>query len=302
MPDLEMWHVNAFSANPFGGNPAAICFVEDTIDDATMQSIARIMNLSETVFMLPPSHSDADYRARIFSIRRELPFAVHPTMAAAYAFIQRSDVIRCDEPLLLRQECGVGIVEVEASAGPAGMSLFVAQRKPSFVATGLSREAVAAAIGCTTGEVYDSPFIVASTGVPWLLVQLDSLATVRNLSLDFTRIAQLSIAVKAVGLTVFTRQTSAPAAQAHLRSFAPAGGLYEDPVCGSCHGALAAHLNETCRDIAAALRRGEKLVLEQGEEMGLPGMSEVMMRQSDDELKLLVGGRSVATLKGTFRW
>jgi PhzF family phenazine biosynthesis protein len=296
MPEMEVWHVNAFSPSPFGGNPAAVGFCDNALDGAVMQSIARIMNLSESVFISPPIDPRADYRARIFTTRRELAFAVHPTLAAAFAFIQKHELAGTGTSIHLRQECGAGIVEIEAQARPAGLSVFVAQRGSSFLEADASLDTVARAIGCAVGEVCEGPFTVVSTGVPWFLVEL------RMLKPDFTRITELSIAAKAIGVTVFTRQTADPAADLHLRSFAPAGGLYEDPVCGSCHGSLAAYLDKNCPKTSAAFARGEVLVLEQGEEIGLPGISEVVARKSAGTTEFLVGGLSVVTLRGIMSW
>lgn len=302
MPEMEIWHVNVFSRSPFGGNPAAVGFCDGVVDGAIMQSIARVMNLSESVFISPAADPLANYRARIFTTRKEIPFAVHPTIAAAFAFSEKNELGKCDKPVKLFQECGVGIVEVESRQRPAGLSLFVAQLGPIFMNTDANRATIARAIGCADGDVYDGPFTVVSTGVPWLLARVSTLDAVRTLRPDFTRIAQLSIAAKAVGITAFTHQTSNAACDVHLRSFAPAGGLYEDPVCGSCHGALAAYLNKNCPKTSAAFTRGEVLVLEQGEEINLPGISEVISRERAGTIEFLVGGVSVVTLKGTITW
>ena len=301
MPAVELWHVNVFSRNPFGGNPAAVGFCDGTLDGTAMQSIARIMNLSETVFVSPAQDERADYRARIFTTRRELRFAGHPTIAAAFAFLEKSGRAWPDGRTTLRQECGIGIVEIEPIARPGGTSLFVAQRDPTHVDTSISREDIARALGCGLEAVGEGPFAVVSTGVPWLMVELATLESVRKLAPDFTMIGRMSTDAKAVGMTVFTRQTSDPSCHAHLRSFAPAEGIYEDPVCGSCHGALAAHLSRHCPEVARLLADGAPLRLEQGEEIGLPGRSEVFARTSAGTTRFLVGGESVVTLKGTLQ-
>src|SRR4051812_4910656 len=106
MPELELWHINVFSRSPFGGNPAAVGFCETALDDGIMQSIARVMNLSESVFIFAPRDPRADYLARIFTTRRELPFAGHPTIAAAFAFIHKYGLPRPSAPTVVRQECG----------------------------------------------------------------------------------------------------------------------------------------------------------------------------------------------------
>ena len=139
---------------------------------------------------------------------------------------------------------------------PAGGSLlFVAQRDPRYEDVSTSREDIACALGCAADAVSDAPIAVVSTGVPWLIVELTTLQAVQTLTPDYKRIARLSTDAEAVGITVFTRKTSHPDRDAHLRSFAPGAGIYEDPVCGSCHGALAAYLSRHCSQISGALER-----------------------------------------------
>jgi PhzF family phenazine biosynthesis protein len=302
MPELELWHVSVFSRNPFGGNPAAVGFCKNTLDATTMQSIARTMNLSESVFIFSSKDKRADYCARIFTVRREVVFAAHPTIAAAFAFLQKYGVPGTGCPGIIRQECNAGIVEIEPIIRPSGSLLFVAQRDPRYKDVNASREDIAGALGCATDAVSDAPVAVVSTGVPWLIVELTTLHAVQTLAPDYKRIARLSTDAEAVGITVFTRKTSHPDRDAHLRSFAPGAGIYEDPVCGSCHSALAAYLSRHCSQISGALDDGLSLRLEQGDEIGLPGFSEVIARKRDGGTQYLVGGEAVVTLKGTMHW
>ena len=260
------------------------------------------MNLSESVFIFPPHDRRAHYRARIFTGRREIPFAGHPTIAAAFAFATKHEMFHQDRMSVVVQECGVGIVEIEPVRRHDGLLLFVAQRNPRYTEAHLRREEMARALGCRKESLSNSPVAVVSTGVPWLIIELRDLAAIRSLCPDFGTMAQMSRALKAVGVTVFTRETSNPQQHVHLRSFAPAEGIYEDPVCGSCHGALAAYLSRHCPQIADLLDRGEPLRLEQGDEIGLPGSSEVIARKSSGETRFLVGGASVVTLRGTMHW
>src|ERR1700692_1025704 len=139
--------VDAFSSRPLYGNPAAVVFDADEIPPATMQKIAREMNLSETVFMQTPTREQADYRARIFTPRNELPFAGHPTIEAAHAFLERYPG-KAKTAQLLRQECGIGIVPVEILSSPAGPLLQMTQAVPKFREAGLSRVTVARMLGC----------------------------------------------------------------------------------------------------------------------------------------------------------
>ena len=86
---LDFVQVDAFTRQPLYGNPAAVVFDADDIPSQTMQKIAREMNLSETVFILKPTTPEADYRARIFTPMSEVPFAGHPTVAAAHSVLAR---------------------------------------------------------------------------------------------------------------------------------------------------------------------------------------------------------------------
>ena len=105
----RFWQVDAFSPVRYLGNAAAVVFEADSLDTASMQLIARQMNLSETAFLCTPTLAGADYRVRIFTPRSELPFAGHPTIAAAHTFyhgVRRSPADLQE----LHQECGIGLV------------------------------------------------------------------------------------------------------------------------------------------------------------------------------------------------
>jgi PhzF family phenazine biosynthesis protein len=139
-------HVDAFTHRPLYGNPAAVVFDADGIPAETMQKVAREMNLSETVFILKPTRPDADYRARIFTPMSELPFAGHPTVAAAHSVLARfPDKANAT---LLRQECGIGIVPIEVIPTATGKLLRMTQAAPTYRETGLSRATVARMLGC----------------------------------------------------------------------------------------------------------------------------------------------------------
>jgi PhzF family phenazine biosynthesis protein len=290
---LEIWQVDAFAERPLTGNPAAIVFGGEALETETMQAIARETNLSETVFVLPPRESGADYRARIFTTRREIRFAGHATLAAAHAVIERTGGAAAGSRI--RQECGLGVVPVDVERRPAGTVLFVALPNAEHRTTDVERRNVAAMLGCGLDALVGARFPVVATGVPWLLVEVASLAALGDLRPDFAAIAAATRAVEAVGVTVFSRETARPDALARLRSFAPAEGIYEDPVCGSCHGSVVAHL--LARDPAlAASPAGRTFVLEQGHELHRPGLVEVVVRGTDRAL--LLGGKSVTVMKG----
>ena len=110
--DNDFQLVDVFCDGPFTGNPLAVLDGAG-LDTDEMQQIARWMNLSETVFLLPPTTDEADYRVRIFTLERELPFAGHPTLGTCHAWAERSG----SDKLRVVQECGAGLVKVERRDG-----------------------------------------------------------------------------------------------------------------------------------------------------------------------------------------
>ncbi len=284
--------VDAFTHRPLYGNPAAVVFEADDIPTQTMQKIAREMNLSETVFILKPTVPEADYRVRIFTPMNELPFAGHPTVAAAHSILARYPDKA--HSTLLRQECGIGIVPVEVLPSQAGKLLRMTQAQPTYRETGLTRATVEKMLGCSQSEFADTPFQVVSTGVPWLVVQLKRLETISLLEPDQALIARECKALNAAGITVFVDRGDVAPVRLRLRTFAPGEGVLEDPVCGSGNGSVAAF-------IAYHKHAGESsgnYVAEQGVEIGRDGEVHVFWERSGDGLCVKVGGEAVVSAVG----
>ncbi|MCF4130068.1 PhzF family phenazine biosynthesis protein [Methylobacterium sp. SyP6R] len=284
---LELWQVDVFAERPLSGNPAAVIFGAADLPDDMLQAIARETNLSETVFLAPPEEG-GDFRVRIFTTKRELRFAGHPTLAAAHAFTEATG----STAIGLRQECGIGLVTVQR-ANP-GATWFVQMPEASLTQTDIVPEKVAAALGIALESVLDRPVVRAATGVPWLLVELDGPAALAALTPDFSAITRITRAHDAVGLTVFVR-APCPGVAARLRSFAPAEGIYEDPVCGSCAGALAAFL------LSGSPPPPGELVFEQGAEISRPGRVLISAADEGAARRHAVGGRCVTVLRGQLK-
>ncbi|HEB80910.1 MAG TPA: PhzF family phenazine biosynthesis protein, partial [Chromatiales bacterium] len=127
--NLRFTQIDVFTSVPLQGNPAAVVFDAGRVSTPVLQAIAREMNLSETVFLSEPVHAEADYRARIFTPHSELPFAGHPTIAAAYAvWGERGGCSTA--PLVLHQECGVGVIPVRVEPTDVGPFFRVTQAPP----------------------------------------------------------------------------------------------------------------------------------------------------------------------------
>lgn len=281
---LRLVQVDVFSDRPLAGNAAAVLLDADGLDEGTMQAIARETNLSETVFLLAP-RAGGDYRARIFTTRREIAFAVHPTLAAAHVFAGE----RGDGASALTQECGVGSVAVTREPGASGWWARVPT--PRFGRAALDRAEAASLLGLATHEIAERPPERVAAGPGWIMIETSGADALARLDPDHRAMARASGRLGAVGFTVFARDP-APGVDARMRAFAPAEGIYEDPGCGSCAGSLAALL---LRDEAFAGRR-EPFVFEQGGEIGRPGR--LLARQRPDGL--FVGGETVSVLRGAF--
>jgi PhzF family phenazine biosynthesis protein len=234
MKRIPFQQVDVFTRVPFKGNPVAVVLDAEELSTAEMQAIANWTNLSETTFVLHPTDPSADYRLRIFSPRAELPFAGHPTMGSAHAVLGTGRATHSSGRII--QECGKGLIEIRID----GEQLFFRLPQPAFTSPDESLLARAAeALGIRRTDIERAA--VVDVGPVWVTLQLRNADAVINLKPDMAAIADLSHGVAGVaGLNVFGLHDPGAAAQIEVRSFAPADGVPEDPVCGSGNGCVAA--------------------------------------------------------------
>jgi PhzF family phenazine biosynthesis protein len=291
MPSYRFKQVDVFTARPFLGNPVAVVHGADDIDPAQMQRIATWANLSETTFILRPSSGSADYRLRIFTPSGELPFAGHPTVGSAHAVLE-SGVVPSDSSSL-RQECGAGVLPLSVEGSEPERRIFV--RVPEAKVRrehGGDMEALSSALGAPVAGG-PAPMSI-DVGAVWLVAFLEDLGSLRGLQPDMTAVAALSRDLEVVGVTVFSLG-SGDGPAVHVRSFAPAEGISEDPVCGSGNATVAAFLAHT----GMLSKTGEAYVASQGTEMGRNG--EVFVRALDGGRHIEIGGRAVTVIDGEIR-
>lgn len=265
----RLWQVDAFSADRYRGNPCAVFFDADDLTKDEMQRIAQEMNLSETVFLCPPTMAGADYRARIFTPRSELPFAGHPTISAAYCVWNSMREAGIGPlPEILRQECLAGIVPVEIARGDAGETFTMTQVAPTFRSFDFSRDDVAKMLGCASDGLMDPALDAASTGIWWMFARCTTPEVVASLDPDMTAISALSADTGITGLAAWSVGATQAGVDVKLRCFAPAEGVPEDPVTGSANGCLASLI---ARDGVLGVAP-VSYVAEQGVEMGRAGL------------------------------
>jgi PhzF family phenazine biosynthesis protein len=268
--------VDVFASVPYRGNPVAVVLSAGDLDTATMQRVARWTNLSETTFVLQPSDAAADYRVRIFTPSRELPFAGHPTLGSCHAWLSQAGraVVPGDE---LVQECGAGLVPVRV--GPGGTLAF---RAPPLLRDGpvdarLADE-VAACLGVARAQLVDLAW--ADNGPGWIAALLPSAEAV----LALEPVARGGLEIGVVG----PHPPGGPHAF-EVRAFFPENGrLVEDPVTGSLNASLAQWLIGTGRATAPYVAR-------QGTALGRAGDVQV---SQDADGAIWVGGGVVTCVSG----
>ncbi len=226
--------VNVFSATAYAGNPLAVVLDATGLTDRQMANFANWTNLSETTFLLPPTDSAADYKVRIFTASGELPFAGHPTLGSAHAWLDAGGTPRGTS---IVQECGVGLVDVRLDGARLAFAAPTPMRRgplePALV------ELVASALRIPPADIVDHQWV--DNGPGWLAVLLGSAEAVLEVEPDPAAIGDLK-----VGL-VGPRQPQAQPAFEVRALFGVNGSMVEDPVTGSLNASVAQWLIETGR-------------------------------------------------------
>lgn len=287
MAVLRFKQVDVFTTRPFFGNPVAVVLDGAALDTASMQRIAMWTNLSETTFVLPPATPAADYRVRIFTPRNELPFAGHPTVGTAHAVLEAGLARPRDGRLT--QECGAGLLPLTVNGDGAERRIAVEAPAATFTPlSGAHAARLATALGAPPAPGV-APLVV-DVGPHWLVVELADGAAVRALAPDMGALTELSHALGGTtGVTVFGRCAEADHTIV-TRSFAPAEGIPEDPVCGSGNASVGAFLHR------AGTLPAREYVASQGREIGRDGY--VTVRVDDVTGRVWIGGAAVTCVDG----
>lgn len=268
--------VDVFASTPYLGNPVAVVLDATDLTVEEMQRLARWTNLSETTFVLPPTTPGADYWLRIFTPGRELPFAGHPTLGSAHAWLENGGIPRHDGHLV--QECAAGLVTVRR--GEVALS-FAA---PPLVRDGTLDEEfvdqIVAAFGIGRDTVLAHQWV--DNGPGWAVVQLPTADDVLALEPDLSLIP--TAMVGAIG--------AYPEGSEHafeMRTFAPGAGVAEDAVCGSMNASVGQWLTRT--GAAPSSYR-----VSQGARVGRAGSIQIT---ADADGTVWVGGATTTLIRGT---
>ncbi|WP_085600023.1 MULTISPECIES: PhzF family phenazine biosynthesis protein [unclassified Pseudomonas] len=276
MNSLGFKQVDVFSSTPLKGNPVAVVFDADGLDDQQMARFANWTNLSETTFILKPRDPRADYRLRIFTTLDELPFAGHPTLGSCHAWLESGGVPKGQEII---QECAVGLVRIRRQ----GQQL-------AFLAPPLLRsgpvapellEQVCQGLRLAPWALVDAQWV--DNGAGWLAVMLAKRQQVLELQPDYSQLSGLAVGV----IAPCDPERDESDAQFEVRAFIAGDGMPEDPATGSLNAGIAQWL------LGAGLAPARYRV-SQGLSMGRAGCIEV--EQVGDEV--WIGGNAVTCIDG----
>jgi trans-2,3-dihydro-3-hydroxyanthranilate isomerase len=292
MTSFPFYQVDAFTSYPLGGNPCAILFDTDALDDATMLAIAREMNLSETAFVR--RSTSADFDVRYFTPAEEIPLAGHPTIATTFALVDSGRLKLSAEHTTIQLELKHGPIPVEIyRQGAQVQRIVMTQRKPQF----LSIHDPARVLPVFGLQLEDAlpgaPIQTVSTGTPQLMLPLRSLEALRRARLDVAAYEQFRNQSDFFSPHLFCLEGVTPAGKTFARHFGTPPDLMEDPFTGSATGGMAAYLWRY------HLIEEPAFIAEQGHWMNRPGQGTAEVIGARDDIQTVkVGGSAVTVLRG----
>lgn len=288
MKALPYHLVDVFTDTRFGGNQLAVFTDINDLSTQTMQTVARELNLSESVFIFPPQDTANQCRLRIFTPAMELPMAGHPTVGAAYV-LQHEGVLPQEGQVNFEEE--VGVIAVDLSRQDNRPFAYMSQPTPEFSAVRSQRADYAELLSIDEGDLHpDYPVQGVSSGVPFLYIPIRNLEVIRRVKLRLDIWDTLLKGDSHPQVMVLTPETELPDATVHTRMFSPPMGITEDPATGAASGPLGTYLVEHG---AVALEDAGRIISEQGIEMGRPSLIHIQVTKNNNKYSVKVGGTSV---------
>jgi trans-2,3-dihydro-3-hydroxyanthranilate isomerase len=286
----RLYTLDVFTTKPFAGNPLAVITDGDGLSTAKMQSIAREMNLSETVFIQRPTNNRALARMRIFTTTTELPLAGHPVIGTWFLLAELGVVPASEGTVHILQQTGAGILPVEFTFhNGRPVRVTMTQKAARFARARFSRAALAGALGLRPADLAPSlPIEFASTGISNLMVPVARRSVLTKIQMNTRAIAGL---ISSHGTMAYCFALGSRG-KAFARGMLP-WGMYEDPATGSACGSLAAYLVHH-----GQLKPGEALHVLQGVEMGRPSDIHVEVLAEKGKLTPKVSGSAVRIFEG----
>ena len=285
--------MDVFTEEPFSGNQLAIFPEGPQIPEELLHTLTKELNLSESVFVYPPTDPQAHFKMRIFTPGMELPTAGHPTIGTAIYLARNLDHDPAGHvTMMLEQKIGNIKVELDIKNNQAYKATMY-QPLPSFGKTFEDRKLMASLLGLEENDLLDYPVQLVSCGVPYLIIPVKDLATVRRIGFRLDVFNALKEATGGAFVYAFAPEGERTGNNLHGRMFAPEAGILEDPATGSANGPLGCYVHHY------GIKKGP-YISEQGFEMGRPSILHIEI-DSDSKgtiTAVKVGGQAVFTGKG----
>jgi trans-2,3-dihydro-3-hydroxyanthranilate isomerase len=293
---VNFYIVDVFAESKYAGNQLAVFCGAGVADlsDSEMLQIAREINYSETTFIRSSVMQNGGYDVRIFTPKKELPFAGHPTLGTAFVLQQEIVREKVDRIIL---NLAVGQIPVTFNYRHESPDvLWMQQNSPTFDLN-LSAETLASVLNLEVSEI-DSRFPIqeVSTGIPFIIVPLKTLASLKKARVNLDKYFELVNTTEAQEILIFCPETYSEINDLNVRVFAPSLGIPEDPATGSASGCLAGYLVEH----SYFGKDSVDLKVEQGYEIDRPSLLLLQSQKIEGKIAVLVGGKVVMVAKGEF--
>ena len=292
MINYRIVFIDAFTTTPLSGNPCAVVPNADGLDETQMQRIAKESNQPESAFVF--KSKAADFKVCYFTPHKRIPFAGHPTIATAFLLALDGRIIP-GSPTVVDFEFDIGTLPVEVYFDEHKQPTHVVMNQPQPVFGPVyEAEEVAECFNLTEKELFEKPQAqVVSTGVPFLIVPVRSLAILKRAQMNRASLRTLLSRAKAEAAFLFCMEGFSKEADTHARLLDP-DGTGEDPFTGSASGCMGSFV------VHHGLKKGPFLRIEQGHLLGRPGEGMLEVQAVDDEIKTIkLSGPAVKTIEGT---
>ncbi len=282
--------IDAFTTEKDQGNRAGVVLDAANLSAEQMQDIAAFAGYSETAFVLPPEDESHDIHVRYFTPTKEVPICGHATIATHFLRAEELDLKDCR----VTAKTGAGILPVDIEGTDKNRKIIMTQGQPEFgpIIEGAQKNKLIEALGLVPDQAHpELPIQIVSTGHSKVIIPINSVETLNNLSPDLEALSVLSHEIDCMGYFVFVIDKSVKPLATYGRMFAPAIGIAEDPVTGNANGPTGAYLThhnvlEFDSNISYAGHQGIAI--------GKAGTVEVRLEKTDGHLsKVQVAGHAV---------
>ncbi|PGD09778.1 hypothetical protein COM34_09565 [Bacillus wiedmannii] len=285
--------INSFSGENLTGNPAAVFFDPNGLDNNTLQNIAKQINLVETVFVYPSYN--ADFLFRYFTPNKEVSLAGHPTIAAFMALVNSKKI----DPIKKKTyqiETQNGIREVVIENVRNQVLVKMKQSSPKFISPIINRKTIANTFGINEADIaFNLPIQTIDLGVKYLVIAVNSLSALMSVKRDVQLLQELCENLGVREVQIFTFDTYEEDFDFHTRNLCPREGM-EDPACGMGNAAVGAYLAKNYYNEQKCIY----LRAEQGTIVKMPCLIELFISKKEKDIELYIGGTGKKVVEGTF--